>query len=110
MGWGFQYLWSSQQLREAWNLVASRLVDISRPDLRPWETHEGPRWWRDRRRGGRASRWSGCKPWRVLRAFRSRMSSIQTAVRLRFGFSRITDKMGPNTEVAADNETLPHVG
>ena len=45
MGWGSQYSWSSQQLREAWNLVASRLVDISRPDLRPWETHEGPRWW-----------------------------------------------------------------
>jgi Glycosyl transferase family 2 len=44
-GWGFQYSWSSEQLREAWNLIASRLVDISRPDLRPWETHEGPRWW-----------------------------------------------------------------
>ena len=46
MGWGLQYSWSSQQLREAWNLIASRLVDISQPDLRPWETHEGPRWWR----------------------------------------------------------------
>ena len=65
MGWGPQYSWSSQQLREAWNLVASRLVDISRPDLRPWETHEGPRWWRDRRRGGRAFRWPS-KAWRVF--------------------------------------------
>jgi hypothetical protein len=46
MGWGSQYSWSSEQLREAWNLIASRLVDISLSDLRPWETHEGPRWWR----------------------------------------------------------------
>jgi Glycosyl transferase family 2 len=48
MRWGFQYSWSPEQLREAWNLIASRLVDISQPDLRPWETHEGPRWWRSR--------------------------------------------------------------
>jgi hypothetical protein len=47
MGWGGQYSWSSQQLREAWNFVANRLVDISRPNLRPWKTHEGPRWWRE---------------------------------------------------------------
>ena len=46
MGWGFHYSWSSAQLREVWNLIATRLVDISQPDLRPWETHEGPRWWR----------------------------------------------------------------
>ena len=46
MGWGFHYSWSSEQIRDAWNLIASRLVDISQPDLRPWETHEGPRWWR----------------------------------------------------------------
>jgi glycosyl transferase family 2 len=46
MGWGFQYSWSSDRLRETWNLIASRLVDISQPDLRPWETHQGPRWWR----------------------------------------------------------------
>jgi len=46
MGFGFHYSWSSEHLREVWNLIASRLVDISQPDLRPWETHEGPRWWR----------------------------------------------------------------
>jgi len=46
MEWGVQYSWSSEQLREAWNLIASRLVDISCPDLRPWESHERPRWWR----------------------------------------------------------------
>ena len=46
MGWGSEYSLSSKQLRELWNLIASRLVDISQPDLRPWETHGGPRWWR----------------------------------------------------------------
>jgi glycosyl transferase family 2 len=46
MGWGFHYSWSSEQLRETWKLIGGRLVDISQPDLRPWETHEGPRWWR----------------------------------------------------------------
>ncbi|MGH7981978.1 MAG: glycosyltransferase family 2 protein [Candidatus Udaeobacter sp.] len=46
MGHGAQYSWSSEQLRETWNLIASRLVNISQPDLRPWETHKGPRWWR----------------------------------------------------------------
>jgi Glycosyltransferases involved in cell wall biogenesis len=46
MGWGGQYSSSSKQLRTAWNGVADQLVDISRPNLRPWKTHEGPRWWR----------------------------------------------------------------
>ncbi len=46
MGWGSEYSLSSNQLREVWNLIARRLVDISQPDLRPWETHGGPRWWR----------------------------------------------------------------
>ena len=46
MGLGSEYSLSSKQLREVWNLIASRLVDISQPDLRPWETHGGPRWWR----------------------------------------------------------------
>lgn len=59
MGWGGQYSWSSEQLRNTWDAIASRLVDISRPNLRPWETHEGPRWWRDRHRGSRARRWPG---------------------------------------------------
>lgn len=46
MGWGGQYSSSSEQLRAAWNGVANQLVDISRPNLRPWKTHEGSRWWR----------------------------------------------------------------
>jgi hypothetical protein len=45
MGWGYHYSWSSEQLREAWNHVASQLVDISRPDLRPSDNHIEPRWW-----------------------------------------------------------------
>lgn len=83
MGAGPQYSWSSQQLREAWNLVASRLVDISRPDLKAWETHEGPRWWRDRDRGGRARRWSG-KVWRVF-------SRLSIRIRSRFRPARDRD-------------------
>jgi len=46
MGFGEQYSWSSEQLSDAWNLLANRLVDVSRPNLRPWNSHEGPRWWR----------------------------------------------------------------
>jgi hypothetical protein len=46
MGFGGQYSWSSEQLRDDWNSVADRLEDISRPNLRPWKTHNGPRWWR----------------------------------------------------------------
>jgi len=45
MGWGQPYAWSEEQFREYWNLIASQLIDVSRPDLRPWETHEGSRWW-----------------------------------------------------------------
>jgi Glycosyl transferase family 2 len=44
--WGRQYSWSSEQLREDWNGVASRLIDIAQPSLKPWKTHHGPRWWR----------------------------------------------------------------
>jgi hypothetical protein len=47
MGWGRQYSWSSEQLREEWNDIASRLVDVARPRLKPWKTHHGLRWWRE---------------------------------------------------------------
>jgi hypothetical protein len=69
MGWGNQYSWSSEQLRDDWNLVASRLVDISRPNLRPWKTHEGPHWWREP--GGLTERLSlakRCGTWLRARA------------------------------------------
>jgi hypothetical protein len=47
MEWGRQYSWSSEQLREDWNGIASRLVDVARPSLKPWKTHQGLRWWRE---------------------------------------------------------------
>ena len=47
MEWGRQYSWSSEQLREDWNGIASRLVDVARPRLKPWKTHDGLRWWRE---------------------------------------------------------------
>lgn len=62
-GWGFQYSWSKEELQEDWNKVAAQLVDILAPDLRPWETHEGPRWWAEIQRTTagvptmRTSRW-----------------------------------------------------
>jgi len=75
MGWGSQYSWSSEQLRKAWNLIASRLVDISRPDLRPWETHEGLRWWRSPDPG--PSETQELPPWwRLLPAARRRSIPI----------------------------------
>jgi hypothetical protein len=68
MGWGKQYSSSSDQLREAWNGVANQLVDISQPNLRPWKTHEGPRWWRER--GGL---W---KPLDVAKRYRTRVRAM----------------------------------
>jgi len=72
MGWGVHYSLSSEQLHEAWNLVASRLVDISRPDLRPWETHEGRRWWRSPHL--RPSEIDVWPPWWSLASIRRRRS------------------------------------
>jgi hypothetical protein len=72
MGWGFQYSWSSEQLREAWNLIANRVVDISQSDLRPWETHKGPRWWRSPDlRPGETHEWP---PWWKSPSIRRRRS------------------------------------
>lgn len=82
MGFGEQYSWSSEQLRDAWNFVANRLVDISRPNLRPWETHEGPRWWREH--GGLRKGLSRAKRWRTrvrarVQKFFERQRVLQTA-------------------------------
>lgn len=62
-GFGTQYSWSSEQLTDAWNFVANRLVDISRPNLKPWKTHEGPRWWRKHGGSGRPLNWAS--RWRM---------------------------------------------
>jgi len=43
--WGVQYSWSRRQLLKDWNECAARLVDISMPDARPWETYPAPVWW-----------------------------------------------------------------
>jgi hypothetical protein len=75
MGWGSQYSWSSEQLREAWNFIASRLVDISLPDLTPWETHEGLRWWRSPDPGP-SKTYESLPWWRLLSAARRRSIRI----------------------------------
>ncbi len=43
---GYKYSWSREQLREDWDRVATGAVDISSPDLRPWDSHLERRWWR----------------------------------------------------------------
>ena len=75
MGWGSQYSWSSEQLREAWNFMASRLVDVSLPDLTPWETHEGLRWWRSPDPGP-SKTYESLPWWRLLSAARRRSIRI----------------------------------
>lgn len=44
-GWGHRWLWSREQLREDWKKFERDLVDVSRPDLAPWQSHPAPRWW-----------------------------------------------------------------
>jgi hypothetical protein len=44
-GWGFQYSWTREQLAEHWKGLSGRAIDIADPNLRPWNTHEGERWW-----------------------------------------------------------------
>jgi len=52
-GWGVHYSWSREKLQKEWNDYSAALVDISQPDLRPWETHRACRWWRRRTIGAR---------------------------------------------------------
>jgi Glycosyl transferase family 2 len=69
--WGYHYGWSAEKLRESWDHVAGRLVDISRPDLRPWDTHEGRRWWERYDRAGEGpGRRLSMLPWYWLRRYR----------------------------------------
>lgn len=44
-GWGIQYSWSREALREVWDGVRAGLVDVSDPALRPWETRLESFWW-----------------------------------------------------------------
>ena len=47
---GYQYSWTRAQFTENWNSLSSHAVDVSDPGLRPWDTHEGARWWNRYRR------------------------------------------------------------
>ena len=48
-GWGHQWRWSREELRVEWENFKSQLVDVSRPDLMPWQSHPAPRWWENYR-------------------------------------------------------------
>ena len=44
-GWCHRWSWSREQLQEDWKKFERELVDVSRPDLMPWQSHPAPRWW-----------------------------------------------------------------
>ncbi|HEX5210181.1 MAG TPA: glycosyltransferase family 2 protein [Pseudolabrys sp.] len=44
-GWCHRWSWSREQLRNDWANFERDLVDVSRPDLKPWQSHPAPRWW-----------------------------------------------------------------
>ncbi len=48
--WGHRWRLSREDLRKDWDDFASRVVDISSPDLDPGRTHAEPRWWLQYRR------------------------------------------------------------
>jgi len=45
-----KWRFSREQLMEDWQKFATRLVDVSRPDLEPWRSHQESRWWEEYRR------------------------------------------------------------
>ena len=49
-GWGYHYSWSREQLRNNWNQLSARLVDIAAPNFNPDQSHPRPRWWDKYRR------------------------------------------------------------
>ena len=44
-GWCHRWRWSREQLEEDWKKFERELVDVSQPNLRPWQSHPAPRWW-----------------------------------------------------------------
>ena len=44
-GWCHRWRWSREQLQEDWKKFERELVDVSQPNLRPWQSHPAPRWW-----------------------------------------------------------------
>ncbi len=49
-GWCHRWLWSREQLQKDWKNFERDIIDISRPDLKPWQSHPVPRWWEHYRR------------------------------------------------------------
>ena len=45
-GWGFQYGWSAERLREEWEHFKAIAVDVAQPGFEPGRGHEPPPWWR----------------------------------------------------------------
>ena len=43
--WGHKYFWSRAQLREDWDRMSARLIDISDPAIDQHEFYPEPRWW-----------------------------------------------------------------
>ena len=44
-GWCHRWRLPREQLQEDWKNFERDLVDVSRPDLAPWQSHPAPRWW-----------------------------------------------------------------
>jgi hypothetical protein len=51
-GWGVQYGWSAERLREEWECFKAKAVNIAQPGFEPGRGHESPPWWRVVRAGG----------------------------------------------------------
>lgn len=62
---GHQYSWSREQLRDDWRRFAERAVDVSSPNLMPWQSHLEERWWRRPRKNSLRRRLSGIF-WRAV--------------------------------------------
>ncbi len=48
-GWGTHYLWSEDEFSENWSRREGRLVDVTNPNLQPWNSHPKRRWWREKK-------------------------------------------------------------
>jgi hypothetical protein len=45
-GYATHYSWTRDRLRAEWDKTLGEAMDIASPDLRAWDTHPVPRWWR----------------------------------------------------------------
>lgn len=44
-GWCYRWSWSREQLQRDWKTFERDLVDVSKPNLNPGQSHPAPRWW-----------------------------------------------------------------